>query len=193
MCTESWSAPWAAKAQWARLGLTLPTFTFTFNCLPGKTHEHRSRGDTTWRARGGQNLPLKPVNDARYSRETTPPHPRHCTNQLRTTHFLLFDARIFRDVARPGAVCGRRRRPRRRGVRSFAGRREWQALDGTWARSPRRCRTSGPRFRAACGGIHLLVLGLAHTLHPCTQRRAHQQRTCVAIGVRTCDGPLLPQ
>ena len=27
------------------------TFTFTFICHPGKTHNHRSRGDTPWRAR----------------------------------------------------------------------------------------------------------------------------------------------
>ena len=26
------------------------TFTFTFICLPGKTHNHRSRGDTPWKA-----------------------------------------------------------------------------------------------------------------------------------------------
>ena len=28
----------------------LTTFTFTLICHPGKTHNHRSRGDTTWRA-----------------------------------------------------------------------------------------------------------------------------------------------
>ena len=26
------------------------TFTFTFICHPGKTHNHRSRGDTPWKA-----------------------------------------------------------------------------------------------------------------------------------------------
>ena len=26
------------------------TFTFTFNCHPGKTHNHRSHGDTLWKA-----------------------------------------------------------------------------------------------------------------------------------------------
>ena len=26
------------------------TFTLTFICHPGKTHNHRSRGDTPWRA-----------------------------------------------------------------------------------------------------------------------------------------------
>ena len=26
------------------------SFTFTFNCHPGKTRNHRSRGDTSWRA-----------------------------------------------------------------------------------------------------------------------------------------------
>ena len=33
----------------ARAQLTF-TFTFTFICHPGKTHNHRSRGDTSWRA-----------------------------------------------------------------------------------------------------------------------------------------------
>ena len=30
------------------------TFTFTFICHPGKTHNHRSRGDTPWKAQTAQ-------------------------------------------------------------------------------------------------------------------------------------------
>ena len=43
-----------ASATWTWIdsffGALLLTFTFTLNCHLGKTHDHRSRGDTPWRA-----------------------------------------------------------------------------------------------------------------------------------------------
>ena len=38
--------------------LPMRTFTFTLNCHLGKTHSHRSRGDTTWKAQ--RNFPCEP-------------------------------------------------------------------------------------------------------------------------------------
>ena len=38
--------------------MPFPTFTFTFICHPGKTRNHRSRGDTPWKAQTFMPFPV---------------------------------------------------------------------------------------------------------------------------------------